>query len=128
MNDIPKDLYYSESHEWLRLESDGTITLGITDHAQESMGDMVYIDLPELGQKLAAKDECGVLESVKSASDFYLPIAGEIIAVNQELADSPELVNRDPYGKGWLVRLRATNLDDIKTLLNADAYRKHLGA
>ncbi len=125
MSNIPENLYYSGTHEWVRLEDDSAV-LGVTDHAQESMGDMVYVDLPEVGKKIEAKGECGVLESVKSASDFYSPIAGEIIAVNEKLTDTPDLVNKDPYGEGWIIRLRPENVDAIKELMDADAYRKFL--
>ncbi len=125
MSNIPEDLYYSGTHEWVRLEGD-TAILGVTDHAQESMGDMVYIDLPEVGKTIETKGECGVLESVKSASDFYSPIAGEIIAVNEKLTDTPDLVNKDPYGEGWIIRLRPENVDAVKELMDAKAYRKFL--
>jgi len=125
MSNIPEDLHYSGTHEWVRLEGD-TATLGITDHAQESMGDMVYVDLPEVGKKIEVKGECGVLESVKSASDIYSPVAGEITAVNEKLTDTPDLVNKDPYGEGWIVRLRLENVDAVKELMDAAAYRKFL--
>jgi glycine cleavage system H protein len=125
MSNIPEDLHYSGTHEWVRLEGD-TATLGVTDHAQESMGDMVYVDLPEVGKKIGAKGECGVLESVKSASDIYSPVAGEITAVNEKLTDTPDLVNKDPYGEGWLVRLRLENVDAVKELMDAAAYKKFL--
>lgn len=125
MSNIPEDLHYSGTHEWVRLEGD-TATLGVTDHAQESMGDMVYVDLPEVGKKIEAKGECGVLESVKSASDIYSPVAGEITAVNEKLTDTPDLVNKDPYGEGWIVRLRLENVDAVKELMDAAAYRKFL--
>ena len=123
---VPANLYYTATHEWVRLESDGTVTMGVTDHAQHAMGDMVFVDLPEIGKKVAAKGECGVLESVKSASDFYSPVAGEVIAVNELLATTPDVVNKDPYGAGWVVKLRPTDVADVKALMNAEAYKKHL--
>ena len=123
---IPENLYYTETSEWARLEEDGTVTIGVTDHAQHAMGDMVFVDLPEIGRIVDAKGECGVLESVKSASDFYSPIAGEIIEVNQAVADTPDLINKDAYGEGWIAKLRPANAGDVKALLNAVAYAKHL--
>lgn len=128
MSDIREKLYYSKTHEWVRLETDGTAVVGVTDHAQSSMGDMVYADLPEVGKKMSAGGDCGVLESVKSASDFYSPIAGEVIAVNEKLADSPDLVNKDPYGEGWLVKIKLDNPDDVKELMDSAAYQKFLEA
>ncbi len=125
MSTVPADLYYTDTHEWIRLESDGTATVGVTDHAQEAMGDMVYIDLPEVGTNIAAKGDCAVLESVKSASDIYAPVAGEIVTVNEQLSDTPDLVNKDAYGDGWIFKIRPENLDDVKGLMNAEAYQKH---
>lgn len=125
MSTVPADLYYTDTHEWVRLESDGTATVGVTDHAQEAMGDMVYIDLPEVGTNIAAKGDCAVLESVKSASDIYAPVAGEIVTVNEQLSDTPDLVNKDAYGDGWIFKIRPENLDDVKGLMNAEAYQKH---
>lgn len=126
MSNVPADLYYTDTHEWVRIESDGNATIGVTDHAQESMGDMVFIDLPEVGSVIEAKGECGVLESVKSASDFYSPIAGEVAEVNEQLADTPDLVNKDPYGDGWIAKLIPSDSDAIKELMNAEAYQQHL--
>jgi glycine cleavage system H protein len=126
MSNVPANLRYSDTHEWVRIESDGTVFMGVTDHAQESMGDMVFVDLPEVGKQVTAKGECGVLESVKSASDFYSPIAGEVIAVNEELRSTPDTVNKDPYEKGWIVHLRPTNVKDAEQLLDAASYKKLL--
>lgn len=122
MSRTPKDLKYTKSHEWLRAESDGTYTVGITDHAQDLMGDMVYVELPEVGKKLTAGKETAVVESVKAASDVYAPLSGEVVAVNSALGDSPETVNKDPYGAGWMFRIKAANAADAKTLLDAKAY------
>jgi glycine cleavage system H protein len=126
MSNIPTNLYYTESHEWARLENDGTITMGVTDHAQEAMGDMVFVDLPDIGKKVEAKTECAVLESVKSASDMYAAISGEVVAVNEALRDTPDLVNKDPYNEGWVLKIRPTNPKDIENLMKADAYKAHL--
>lgn len=116
------DYRYSKTHEWVREEEDGNITIGITAHAEELLGDMVYVQLPEIGRILAADEECGVVESVKAASDIYAPLAGEIIAVNNLLAETPEVINKDPYGEGWILRLRPDNPDDLNTLMDSDAY------
>jgi glycine cleavage system H protein len=121
MSNIPADLRYAASHEWVRLEADGTVTVGISDHAQEALGDVVYVELPEVGSSLNAGQEAGVVESVKAASDIYAPIAGEVLAVNQVLADSPEQVNSDPYGS-WFFKLQPSNAGDIEALLDAAAY------
>lgn len=122
MSRTPKDLKYTKSHEWLRAESDGTYTVGITDHAQDLMGDMVYVELPEVGKKLTAGKETAVVESVKAASDVYAPVSGEVVAVNSALGDSPETVNKDPYGAGWMFRLKTANAAELKGLLDAGAY------
>ncbi len=124
MSHIPSDLYYTETHEWLRSEEDGTITMGITDHAQALLGDMVYVELPELEEEYDAGHEVAVVESVKSAADVYCPIAGEIIAVNNDLEASPGLINTDPYGDGWLIRLRPNDSEDLAELLDADSYEE----
>ncbi len=122
MSLIPSDLKYTNSHEWARRESDGSVTIGITDHAQEALGDLVYIELPKLGQHVEAKQEFVVVESVKAASDVYAPIAGTVSAVNQDIADAPETVNGDAYA-AWLVRLQPDEPAAIESLLDADAYR-----
>lgn len=121
MSNIPADLRYSASHEWARLEADGTVTVGISDHAQIALGDVVFVELPEIGKQLAAEQEAGVVESVKAASDIYAPIAGEVIAVNEELTDSPELVNGDPYGS-WFFKLKPSDAGDLGKLLDAAGY------
>ena len=106
MTDLPGDLLYTREHEWLRQEEDGTVTIGITDHAQEALGDLVYVELPELGQDVVSGGDMAVVESVKAASDVYSPVSGEVTAVNESLADTPENINSDPYGDGWIVRIR----------------------
>ncbi len=122
---IPADLKYTDSHEWIRNEGDGTITIGITDHAQEALGDLVFIELPEVGKAVAKGDACVVLESVKAASDAYAPVAGEVIAVNQTVADTPELLNKAPY-ESWLFKMRTT--DSLAGLLDAAGYKASIGA
>ncbi len=122
MSNIPKDLKYTKSHEWLKPNSDGTVTVGITHHAQDLMGDMVYVELPQAGAKVAAGKECGVVESVKAASDVYAPIAGEIVEANTVLSDAPETVNKDCYGAGWMFRMKPANKADLDALLDAKAY------
>jgi len=122
MSDIPSELRYAQSHEWCRLEDDGLITVGITDHAQEQLGDLVFVEVPQVGAHFAARDACAVVESVKAASDIYCPVGGEVAAVNEELADAPELVNNDPYGDGWLLRIKPDDATGIDELLDASAY------
>jgi glycine cleavage system H protein len=122
MNTIPSGLKYTRSHEWLKPNPDGTVTVGITHHAQDLMGDMVYVELPQVGTQVAAGKECGVVESVKAASDVYAPVSGEIIEVNGALSDSPETVNKDPYGSGWMFRLKPANQAEVDALLDAKAY------
>ncbi len=122
MSDIPSDLRYAKSHEWCRLEDDGSVTIGISDHAQEQLGDLVFVEVPEVGAHLEAGDAFAVVESVKAASDVYSPMAGEVVAVNEALADAPESVNSDPYGKGWLMRLQPDDSTRIEELLDASAY------
>lgn len=121
MSEVPSELKYTESHEWLRLEDDGLVTVGISDHAQELLGDLVYVELPEVGLEFVAGDESCVVESVKAASDVYMPISGEIMEVNEALADEPEIINSSPYDNGWLFRVKpsANELDD---LMDADTY------
>lgn len=127
MNHIPADLKYVASHEWLRLENDGTVTIGITHHAQELLGDIVFVELPEIGTNLAAEEQAGVVESVKAASDVYAPIAGEVIEINQDLTQSPETANSDPYGEGWFFKIKPTNIADLDNLLNAEQYAADVG-
>ncbi|GAB3261106.1 glycine cleavage system protein H [Chitinimonas naiadis] len=125
---IPSDLKYVASHEWLRVEADGVVTVGITDHAQSLLGDVVFVEVPSVGAKLAADGGAGVVESVKSASDVYAPIAGEIVAVNEVLADTPDIVNSDPYGEGWFFKIKPANPADLDGLMDAAAYGKEIGA
>ncbi|MCK0537079.1 glycine cleavage system protein GcvH [Alcanivorax quisquiliarum] len=126
MSDIRPELRYAASHEWVRLEDDGTAYVGISDHAQDAMGDLVFVELPEIGQQLEAGDDAGVVESVKAASDIYAPVAGEIVAINEALEDTPELVNQDPYGDGWLFRIRVSDKADLDELLSAGEYQEQL--
>ena len=123
MSEVPERLRYAETHEWVRQEDDGTVTVGITDHAQEQLGDLVFVELPETGRAVNANEEFGVVESVKAASDVYSPVAGEVVSVNEILSESPELVNQDAYGEGWLVRLRPEDAGAVENLLDAAAYR-----
>jgi len=118
----PNELKYTKSHEWVKVEADGTLTVGITDHAQALMGDMVYVELPEAGRKVEANKECAVVESVKAASDVYAPVAGEIAAANGALSDAPETLNKDPYGAGWMFKLKPANKADVDALMDAKAY------
>jgi glycine cleavage system H protein len=120
---IPKDLRYTESHEWVRREADGSVSVGITDHAQEQLGDIVFVEAPKPGRKVAAREAVGVVESVKAASDIYAPIAGEIVGANEELAQAPEKVNQDAYG-AWMYRLKPASAADVDKLLDAAAYEK----
>jgi glycine cleavage system H protein len=122
MSNIPKDLKYTKSHEWVKPNADGSITVGITHHAQDLMGDMVFVDLPAAGTKVTSGKECGVVESVKAASDVYAPVSGEIVEANSLLSDSPETVNKDPYGSGWMFRLKPANKAEVDGLLDAKAY------
>ena len=122
MSQTPSELKYASSHEWARLEEDGTVTVGITDHAQEALGDVVFVELPEMGVTLAAADEAGVVESVKAASDIYAPVTGEVIAVNSGLEDEPEMVNSDPYNDGWFYKLQPADVSELEGLLSAEDY------
>jgi len=121
MSNIPADLKYTQSHEWIRVEADGTLTIGVTDHAQEALGDVVFLELPEAGRKVAAGDACAVIESVKAASDIYAPVAGEIVANNQDAVDAPESVNADAYAT-WLFKIKPANAVDVAALMDAAAY------
>lgn len=122
MSKIPKELRYASTHEWVRAEGDGVFTIGITEHAQGLLGDMVFLDLPDVGDAVTTGDECAVAESVKAASDVYAPLTGEVIDVNAELEDSPELVNSDPFGDGWLFKVKAEDPEEVEGLLDAEAY------
>ncbi len=119
---IPTDLKYTKSHEWVRAEADGTVSVGITHHAQDLLGDMVYVESPDVGRTLAAGEECAVVESVKAASDVYAPIAGEVVAVNAAVSDKPEMINQDAYG-AWMFKLKPTNAADVNALLDAAGYK-----
>jgi len=123
MSDLPGDLLYTTEHEWLRREDDGSVTVGITDHAQAALGDLVYVELPEIDQDVDSGGDMAVVESVKAASDVYAPIDGRVVAVNEELADDPEKINAEPYGDGWIVRLQPTSDIDESELMTPDAYQ-----
>lgn len=125
MSELPGDLLYTEEHEWLRQEEDGSVTIGITDHAQSALGDLVYVELPEVGAELDAGDEMAVVESVKAASDVYAPVGGTVLEVNADLADDPEKINSDPYGDGWIVRMQPNDLEGSNTM-DPDAYQELL--
>ncbi|MEK0161030.1 glycine cleavage system protein GcvH [Pseudoalteromonas piscicida] len=122
MSNIPSELKYATSHEWVRAEGNGEYTVGITEHAQELLGDMVFVELPDVGDEVDAGEDCAVAESVKAASDIYAPIGGEIIAINEELEDAPETVNNDAYGDGWLFRIKASDESELDNLLDAEGY------
>jgi len=128
MSMTPKELKYTKSHEWLRVEKDGSVTVGITDHAQELMGDLVYVELPQKGTKVVAGKECGVVESVKAASDVYAPVSGEIIEANNALTDAPETVNKDPYKAGWMFRIQPATPSELAAPLDAAAYEALLAS
>jgi glycine cleavage system H protein len=125
---LPASLKYTETHEWLRVESDGTVTVGITDHAQDSLGELVYVELPPAGRTLTRGEACIVVESTKAASDVYAPIDGEVIAVNESLGDAPQTVNESPYEAGWLMKIRPSDPAQIDALLSAQAYAAGPGA
>ncbi|MDY6890022.1 MAG: glycine cleavage system protein GcvH [Pseudomonadota bacterium] len=125
MSNIPSELKYVASHEWVRDEGDGTVTVGITDHAQDLLGDVVFVELPDVGDEVAAGDDAGVVESVKAASDLYAPLSGEVVEINDALEDAPELVNSDPYGDGWFLKLKLADPTELDDLLDADAYAAH---
>jgi glycine cleavage system H protein len=126
MSEMPGDLQYTKEHEWLRREEDGSVTIGITDHAQSALGDLVYVELPEVGQELELDGEMAVVESVKAASDVYAPLAGSVLAVNEGLVDDPEKINSDPYGEGWIVRLQPAGEIDETGLVSPDDYQAFL--
>jgi len=123
MSNTPSELKYASSHEWARLEADGTVTVGITDHAQNALGDVVFVELPDVGATLSAGQEAGVVESVKAASDIYAPVSGEVIAINNVLEENPETINTDPYHDGWFFRIQPADIDELNDLLDADAYQ-----
>lgn len=122
MSEIPGDLKYTKSHEWVRIDDDNLVTIGITDHAQALLGDMVFIETPEIGASFSAEEACAVVESVKAASDIYCPIDGEVVETNANLADSPEMVNDQPYGDGWIFQLKISDVDALANLMEAEGY------
>ncbi len=128
MSDIPSDLKYIETHQWVRVADDGTATVGITDFAQDQLGDVVYIGVPDLGATVNGGEEAGVAESVKSASDVFSPVTGEVVAVNEALEDEPEKVNEDPYGDGWLFKVKLADQGELDGLMDATAYAEHVAA
>jgi len=124
MADIPENLKYLESHEWAKIEDDGTVTVGISDHAQELLGDIVFVELPQVGSSIEKQADVAVVESVKAASDVYSPVSGEIIATNENLENAPETVNSSPYDDGWFFKIKPTNIDEVSDLLDAEAYKQ----
>lgn len=122
MNEIPGDLKFKTSHEWVRVEQDGTVTVGISDHAQDLLGDIVFVELPDIGTQMNAEDEVAIVESVKAASDVYSPVSGEIIEVNELLLDNPETINESPYSDGWFYKIQPDDLDEINELLSPEEY------
>jgi glycine cleavage system H protein len=128
MSHVPSELRYLKSHEWARLENDGTITIGISDHAQQSLGDLVFVEAPEAGRRVRAGEACAVVESVKAASDVYSPVSGEVVAGNADLGGQPELINSDPYGAGWIMRIRPDDKTQFAAMMDAKAYEAALAA
>ncbi len=128
MSNIPTELKYTKSHEWVRKNDDGSLTVGISEHAQELMGDMVYIELPEPGASLEAGNDCAVVESVKAASDIYAPVTGEVVEANEKLADNPEIVNQEPFGDGWMFRMQPADEAELDALMDAKDYESLLAS
>ena len=126
MSEVPEDMYYTKEHEWIRVEGD-EIVIGITDHAQNALTDIVYVELPDVGEELGDMEEFAIVESVKSASPIFAPLAGKVTAVNEELDDTPELLNEEPYGTGWIIRMRLSNPEAVSTLMDAAAYKAEIG-
>lgn len=126
MSNIPSELRYATSHEWVRNEGDGIVTVGITEHAQELLGDMVFVELPEVGEAVSTGDDVAVAESVKAASDIYAPVSGEIVEVNEDLEDSPELVNSDAFGDGWMFKIKLEDAGELESLLDAEGYENSI--
>lgn len=126
MSNVPSDLKYISSHEWVREEDDGTVTIGITDHAQELLGDVVYVELPDVDSEVALEDEIAVVESVKAASDIYAPLSGTIIAINEDLEDAPETVNSSPYDDGWMFKMQPSEPSELEGLLDAETYQNEI--
>ena len=125
MSEVPSELKYTKSHEWLRVEDDDLVTVGISDHAQELLGDLVFVELPEAGTEFVAGDECCVVESVKAASDVYMPISGEVVEINESLVDEPEIINSSPYDNGWLFKIKPS-ADELDELMDAEAYQAEI--
>lgn len=128
MSNIPTELRYTKSHEWVRLEDDGSVTVGITDHAQELLGDLVFVETPEVGDTFSSGDECAVIESVKAASDVYVPVSGEVIGTNEALADAPETINTDAYGDGWIFKIKPSDEGELDDLMDSTAYVEQITA
>ncbi|MBQ0815747.1 MAG: glycine cleavage system protein GcvH [Marinobacter sp.] len=128
MSETPLDLKYIETHQWVRVDADGTATVGITDFAQEQLGDVVYIGVPEVGEMVTGGEEAGVAESVKSASDVFSPVTGEVLEINESLEDEPEKVNEDPYGDGWMFKVKLADKGELDGLMDADAYAEHVAS
>ena len=126
MSELPGDLQYTSDHEWLRREEDGSVTVGITDHAQSALGDLVYVELPEVNQEVDSGSDMAVVESVKAASDVYAPISGTVVAVNDALSDDPEAINNDPYGDGWMYKMSVEDEEELENLLDAEAYSESI--
>ena len=124
MSQNPPELYYAKTHEWVRREEDGTVTVGITEHAQDALGDVVYVETPEVGDSIAAGDQAGVVESVKAASDIYAPLTGEVVATNEGLEDAPETVNSDAFNDGWFFKLKPQDVSELDTLMSAEEYEQ----
>ena len=126
MSNVPSDLKYISSHEWIREEDDGTVTIGITDHAQELLGDVVYVELPEVDSEVALEDELAVVESVKAASDIYAPLSGTVIAINDDLEDTPEIINSSPYDDGWMFKMQPSEPSELDGLMDAESYQNEI--
>ena len=124
MADIPNNLKFLDSHEWARLEDDGTVTVGISDHAQELLGDIVFVELPDIGKNIEKKDDIAVVESVKAASDVYSPVSGEVTEINEVLNDNPEIINASPYDEGWFFKIKPQDIEELANLLDSEAYKK----
>ena len=124
MADIPNNLKFLDSHEWARLEDDGTVTVGISDHAQELLGDIVFVELPDIGKNIGKKDDIAVVESVKAASDVYSPVSGEVTDINEVLNDNPEIINASPYDEGWFFKIKPQDIEELANLLDSEAYKK----
>lgn len=127
MSDVPENLKFTKDHEWLVQDNDNSFVVGITDHAQDSLGDVTFVELPEIGTSFSRGEVFGVVESVKAASDLYMPVGGEILEVNEELGDSPEKLNESPYGDGWIIKIKSNASEELSSLLTADQYKEEIG-